>query len=55
MEFKMLPASAKDALSQIKERDYAQQYTQDTRKTLLIGISFDPEKQQIHEVSVEGA
>ena len=53
MEFKMLPATADDALKQIAEKGYAEPYNSDSRKKLLIGITFDPEKQQIGELKTE--
>ena len=49
-EFKLSGnGSAKDALNQIKEKEYAAKYLTDGKKIVLIGSSFDEEKRTIRE------
>ena len=53
IEFKMLPKTPKDALSQIKERGYADPYKTDKREKFMIGVSFDGKKKKFEEFEVE--
>ncbi len=50
MEFKLLPATAANALAQIKEKGYAEPYKTDARELILLGITFDPDTRKISEV-----
>lgn len=45
-EFKV-DKTAKEALSQIDDRDYAARFTADSRKLMKIGVNFDSEKRNI--------
>jgi hypothetical protein len=48
IEFK-LDKTAKEALQQIKDRDYLQKFALDQRQKVLIGVDFDSESGQIKE------
>ena len=53
-EFKLSGnGSAEDALSQIKEHRYAEQYKADSKKIVLIGSSFDEQARTIKEWKTE--
>ena len=45
--------SAEDALNQIKEHRYAEQYKADSKKIVLIGSSFDEQARTIKEWKTE--
>ena len=53
IEFKMLPVTAEQALTQIKKKGYAKPYATDSREKFMIGISFNPEKREIGEMKIE--
>ena len=53
-EFKLSGnGSAEDALNQIRESHYAEQYKADVKKIVLVGSSFDEEKRTIKEWKTE--
>ena len=53
-EFKLSGnGSAEDALNQIKEHRYAEQYKADSKKIVLIGSSFDEQARTIKEWKTE--
>ena len=53
-EFKLSSnGSAEDALNQIKENGYAEQYKVDGKKIVLVGSSFDEEKRTIKDWKTE--
>ena len=53
-EFKLSGnGSAEDALNQIKENSYEEQYKADGKKIVLIGSSFDEEKRTIKDWKIE--
>ena len=53
-EFKLMSAgSADDAIAQIKEKGYAEQYKTIGKKIILIGSSFNEEKRTIGEWKME--
>jgi hypothetical protein len=65
IEFKILHVTADDALDQIKETGYTDQYKTEgltnpnssqtnSREKFMIGISFDPDKREIGEMKIEG-
>lgn len=53
-EFKLMSAgSAEDAIAQIKEKGYAEQFKAEGKKIILIGSSFDEEERTIGEWKTE--
>ena len=53
-EFKLMSAgSADDAIAQIKEKGYAEQFKAEGKKVILIGSSFDEEERTIGEWKTE--
>lgn len=52
VEFK-INQSAKKAIEQIKEKEYALKYANDTREIQLLGINFETEKMKIEEYILE--
>ena len=52
MEFK-LEESAKDAIAQIKSRQYAQSYRNSTKRILLVGIGFSKKERNVESWGVE--
>lgn len=52
MEFK-LEESAKDAIAQIKARQYAQSYKNSTKRVLLVGIGFSKKERNVESWEVE--
>ena len=53
-EFKLMSAgTAEDAIAQIKEKGYADQFTAARKKIILIGSSFDEEERTIGEWKTE--
>ena len=53
MEFK-LAEPAKDAIAQIKSRQYAQSYKNSPKKIILIGIGFSKEERNVESWEAEG-
>jgi hypothetical protein len=54
MEFKLTPrGNAQSALTQIKDRHYADKYLADKKPIYLLAISFDPEKRNVEECIFE--
>ena len=54
LEFKLSKyGSATEAISQIKERNYAEKYLSEAKTIYLLGISFDSDKRNIEDVQVE--
>ena len=52
IEFK-IDQSAKAAIKQIKDKEYALKYADDKRPIILIGINFDTEKKNIEDYLIE--
>ena len=53
IEFKMLPVTAKEAITQIKEKGYADPYKTDKRTKFMVGISFDADSKKFQDIEVE--
>ena len=53
IEFKMLPVTAKEAITQIKEKGYADPYKADNRQKFMVGISFDADSKKFQDIEVE--
>ncbi len=52
-EFKMMPKTAKDAITQIKEKGYALPHKADSRQKFMVGITFNPKKKNFSDFVVE--
>ncbi|MFO7736092.1 MAG: AAA family ATPase [bacterium] len=53
VEFKMLPVTAKEAITQIKEKGYADPHKADKRTKFMVGVSFDPGSKKFQDIEVE--
>ncbi len=51
--FKMFPVTAKDAITQIKNKGYEKPYLTDKREKVLIGVSFKADDKNIFEYDLE--